>query len=66
VKVFTDHTRAVYALSFCPDGIGWLPGVEMVGVHVYDVEVTWVFTAPLYPPLTSYLEEREGMVMVRR
>lgn len=43
LKVFADHKRSVYALSFCPDG-NWLATGSGDGwVHVYDVQVSSVF-----------------------
>jgi transducin (beta)-like 1 len=39
LKVLTDHTRAVYALSFCPDGMWLATGSGDGWVHVYDIEV---------------------------
>jgi len=38
LRVFTDHKRAVYALSFCPDGMWLATGSGDGWVHVYDIE----------------------------
>jgi len=63
LKVFTNHKRAIYTLSFSPNGRWLATGSGDGWLHIYDVKVRTLCIIFMLMNLTTLTEERKNMVL---